>query len=116
MEQRRKFISQLREVMEKEAIDALVVPSTPIAAPVIGEESTRVAQSDHPTRALLLRLNRPANLAGLPAISVPCGLTTEGLPIGLQFIAATHDERLLLSLADTYQRSNSSSERPDLET
>jgi aspartyl-tRNA(Asn)/glutamyl-tRNA(Gln) amidotransferase subunit A len=116
MEQRRNFISQLREVMEKEAIDALMVPSTPIAAPVIGEETTRVAQSDHPTRALLLRLNRPANLAGLPAISVPCGFTAEGLPIGLQFIGADHSEQLLLGIADTYQHLNPSSERPDLET
>jgi aspartyl-tRNA(Asn)/glutamyl-tRNA(Gln) amidotransferase subunit A len=116
MEQRRSFISQLREVMEKEEIDALVVPSTPIAAPAIGEESTRVAQSDHPTRALLLRLNRPANLAGLPAISVPCGFTAEGLPIGLQFIGADHSEQLLLGIADTYQHLNPSSERPDLET
>jgi aspartyl-tRNA(Asn)/glutamyl-tRNA(Gln) amidotransferase subunit A len=116
MEQRRNFISQLREVMEKDAIDALMVPSTPIAASVIGEETTRVAQSDHPTRALLLRLNRPANLAGLPAISVPCGFTPEGLPIGLQFIGADHSEQLLLGIADTYRHSDPSSERPDFGT
>src|ERR1700724_410928 len=84
-DQRRSFISQLRKVMEKEAIDALMVPTTPIAAPLIGEETTRVGNDDHATRALLLRLNRPANLAGLPAISVPCGFTAAGLPIGVQF-------------------------------
>jgi aspartyl-tRNA(Asn)/glutamyl-tRNA(Gln) amidotransferase subunit A len=116
MEQRRSFISQLREVMENEAIDALMVPSTPIAAPMIGEETSRVAQSDHPTRALLLRLNRPANLAGLPAISVPCGFTAEGLPIGLQFIGADHSEQLLLGIADTYQRSNPSRVPPNFRT
>jgi aspartyl-tRNA(Asn)/glutamyl-tRNA(Gln) amidotransferase subunit A len=116
MEQRRTFISQLREVMEKEAIDVFMVPSTPIAAPVIGEETTRVAQSDHPTRALLLRLNRPANLAGLPAISVRCGFTAGGSPVGLQFIGADRSERLLLGIADAYQRSNPSRERPDFET
>jgi aspartyl-tRNA(Asn)/glutamyl-tRNA(Gln) amidotransferase subunit A len=116
MEQRRSFISQLREVMEKEAIDALMVPSTPIAAPVIGEETTRVAQTDHPIRALLLRLNRPANLAGMPAISVPCGFTADGLPNGLQFIGAPYDERLLLGIADTYQRSNPSRVPPNFST
>ena len=58
-DQRRSFISQLREVMEKEALDALMVPTTPIAAPLIGEEITRVGKIDHLTRALLLRLNRP---------------------------------------------------------
>jgi aspartyl-tRNA(Asn)/glutamyl-tRNA(Gln) amidotransferase subunit A len=112
LDQRRSFISQLREVMEKEAIDALMVPTTPIAAPLIGEETTRVAQGDQPTRALLLRLNRPANLAGVPAISVPCGFTAEKLPIGLQFIGAERNEQLLLDIADTYQRSNLASRVP----
>ena len=106
MDQRRSFISQLRGVMEKEAIDALMVPTVPIAAPVIGEETTRGGQIDHPTRALLLRLNRPANLAGVPAISVPCGFTAAGLPIGVQFISAERKERVLLEIADIYQRSN----------
>jgi aspartyl-tRNA(Asn)/glutamyl-tRNA(Gln) amidotransferase subunit A len=106
LEQRRNFIAQLRGMMEKERIDALMVPTTPIAAPPIGEESTRVAQTDHPTRALLLRLNRPANLAGVPAISVPCGFTATGLPVGLQFIGAEGSERQLLEIAQLYQRSN----------
>jgi len=103
LDQRRKVISQLCEVMEKEAIDAVMVPTTPIAAPLIGEETTRVGEIDHPTRALLLRLNRPANLAGLPAISVPCGFTTGRLPMGLQFIGAKQNEQLLLNVADVYQ-------------
>jgi aspartyl-tRNA(Asn)/glutamyl-tRNA(Gln) amidotransferase subunit A len=113
LDQRRNFISQLRELMEQEAIDALMVLTTPIAAPLIGEETTHVAQDDHATRALLLRLNRPANLAGLPAISVPCGFTAGRLPIGLQFIGAEHSEPLLLDIADLYQRSNPSKIPPN---
>jgi aspartyl-tRNA(Asn)/glutamyl-tRNA(Gln) amidotransferase subunit A len=111
-DQRRNFISQLREVMEQEAIDALMVPTIPVAAPLIGEESTRVGKTEHPTRALLLRLNRPANLAGVPAISVPCGFTGAGLPMGLQFIGAEHGEQLLLDIADAYQRTNFPSRIP----
>ncbi|HXO62508.1 MAG TPA: amidase [Candidatus Acidoferrales bacterium] len=111
-DQRRNFISQLREVMEQEAIDALMVPTIPVAAPLIGEESTRVGKTEHPTRALLLRLNRPANLAGVPAISVPCGFTGAGLPMGLQFIGAEHGEQLLLDIADAYQRANLPSRIP----
>ena len=111
--QRRTFISQLREVMEKEAIDALMVPTAPIAAPLIGEEITSVGKIDHFTRALLLRLNRPANLAGVPAISVPCGLTAGGLPIALQFIGAEYSEPLLLEIADVYQRANPSKIPPN---
>lgn len=106
LDERRTFIAQLRDVMEHEAIDALMVPTTPIVAPLIGEETSRVAKIDHPTRALLLRLNRPANLAGVPAISVPCGFTATGLPIGLQFIGSQHNEQSLLDIADVYQRSN----------
>lgn len=112
-DQRRSFISQLREVMEKEAIDALMVPTTPIAAALIGEESTRVGKDDHATRALLLRLNRPANLAGVPAISVPCGFATAGLPIGLQFIGAERNEQVLLDIVELYQRSNPSRVPPN---
>jgi aspartyl-tRNA(Asn)/glutamyl-tRNA(Gln) amidotransferase subunit A len=112
-DQRRAFISQLREVMQKEAIDALMVPTTPIVAPLIGEETTRVGKTDHPTRALLLRLNRPANLAGVPAFSVPCGFTAGGLPIGLQFIGAEQNEKLLLEVAEVYQRSNPSEIPPN---
>jgi aspartyl-tRNA(Asn)/glutamyl-tRNA(Gln) amidotransferase subunit A len=116
LEQRRSFIAQLRGVMEKEEIDALMVPTTPIAAPRIGEESTRIAETDHPTRALLLRLNRPANLAGVPAISVPCGFAATGLPIGLQFIGAEGSEQLLLEIAQLYQRSTPSKTPLDFRT
>ncbi len=104
LQKREKFIAAFHLALEDSQVDALVVPTTPIAAPLIGEESTSINGSLHPTRALLLRLNRPANLAGVPAISVPCGLTDDDLPIGLQFIAAITDEPLLLELARNFQQ------------
>jgi aspartyl-tRNA(Asn)/glutamyl-tRNA(Gln) amidotransferase subunit A len=116
LDERRSVISQLLEVMEKEAIDALVVPTTPIAAPLIGEENTLVGKMEHSTRALLLRLNRPANLAGLPAITVPCGFTASGLPMGLQFIGGEQNEQLLLDVADMYQHVNPSKVPPNFST
>ena len=45
-----------------------------------------------------------ANLAGLPAVSVPCGLTSERLPIGLQMTGRPFDEATLLRIADAYER------------
>ena len=45
-----------------------------------------------------------ANLTGLPAVSVPCGFTDDGLPIGLQLTGRRFDESGLLRLADAYQR------------
>ena len=45
-----------------------------------------------------------ANLAGLPGISVPCGFTKSGLPIGLQILAAPFEEEKLLRIARMYER------------
>lgn len=97
------FIRQFHLAMANAKVDALVVPTTPIAAPLIGEESTRIGNSNHPTRALLLRLNRPANLAGVPAVSLSCGFNSAGLPIGLQLIGVGNSESLLLRIAQVAQ-------------
>ena len=113
---REKFKAELLEVFTTNELDALVVPTTPIAAPRVGEDSIVVDGSTYPTRALLLRLNRPANLAGVPAISVPCGYTKCGLPIGLQFIAAWTEEPLLLEIARAFERDHPCERRPDLDS
>jgi len=104
MQLRDSFIEHFHSSMAEANVDALVVPTTPIAAPLIGEETTAVSGSNRPTRALLLRNNRPANLAGLPAISVPCGFTVEGLPVGLQLIGSVTGELLLLRIAHSFER------------
>jgi aspartyl-tRNA(Asn)/glutamyl-tRNA(Gln) amidotransferase subunit A len=114
LEMRDKFIQQLHLAMADAGVDALVVPTTPITAPLINEETTRVNEKDHPTRALLLRNNRPANLAGVPAISIPCGFTPGGLPVGLQLIGAVTDEHLLLRIAHTFERAHPQTLRPPL--
>jgi aspartyl-tRNA(Asn)/glutamyl-tRNA(Gln) amidotransferase subunit A len=103
LEKRQKFIEQLTLAMLDTKVDALVVPTTPIVAPLIGEESTAVRGKNHPTRALLLRLNRPANFAGVPAVSVPCGFTPAGLPVGLQLVGLATKERALLTLARVFE-------------
>jgi aspartyl-tRNA(Asn)/glutamyl-tRNA(Gln) amidotransferase subunit A len=46
-----------------------------------------------------------ANLAGLPGISIPCGLTKKGLPVGLQILAKPFDEEMLFRVAHTYEQS-----------
>jgi aspartyl-tRNA(Asn)/glutamyl-tRNA(Gln) amidotransferase subunit A len=104
MEQREAFINQFHSALTEASVDALVVPTTPVPAPLIGEESATVDGKDHATRALLLRLNRPANLAGIPAISLPCGLTSTGLPLGLQLISKCREEAKLSSLASAAER------------
>ena len=103
LDQQKAFIAQLQSAMQDASVDALVVPTTPITAPLLDEETTRVEKIDYPTRALLLSLNRPANLAGVPAISMPCGLSMAGLPVGLQLIGAAHSEDKLLRIASSYE-------------
>ena len=103
MEFREKFKGLFHETLMENGVDALIVPTTPIAATRIGEEKVQIGGKEYATRALLLRLNRPANLVGVPAISVPCGLTKGGLPIGLQFMGEWTEEALLLELARDFE-------------
>jgi aspartyl-tRNA(Asn)/glutamyl-tRNA(Gln) amidotransferase subunit A len=114
LEVRSKFIEQFHSALEEARIDALAVPTTPIAAPLIGQESLRLAGRDYPTRALLLLANRPANLAGVPAISIPCGFTPSGLPVGLQLFGAIADEHLLLQIAYAFERTNPQPRYPSI--
>ncbi|MBI4212153.1 MAG: Asp-tRNA(Asn)/Glu-tRNA(Gln) amidotransferase subunit GatA [Deltaproteobacteria bacterium] len=81
-------------------VDAIVAPTAPTAAFKLGEKSNDPLQ---------MYLNDiftiPANLAGLPGISLPCGLTENNLPIGLQLIGKPLDEATLLRIAYAYEQS-----------
>ena len=110
---REKLKGLFHETMSANGIDALVAPTTPMPAPKIGQETVRIHGAEHPVRALLLRLNRPANLVGAPAISLPCGLTKTGLPVGLQLISDWTDEPLLLEIACDFERACALPGRPE---
>jgi aspartyl-tRNA(Asn)/glutamyl-tRNA(Gln) amidotransferase subunit A len=68
--------------------DALLLPTMPIPAPTLWADTVRVGQVEESVRALMLRNTQPFNLTGHPAISLPCGTTREGLPVGLQLVGA----------------------------
>jgi len=85
-------------------VDAIVAPTVPVPAPLIGAEQVRIGGEDIDVRAALVGMNRPANFTGHPAISVPCGFTREGLPVGLQLIGRAFDEATLLRVALAYER------------
>jgi aspartyl-tRNA(Asn)/glutamyl-tRNA(Gln) amidotransferase subunit A len=81
-------------------IDALLAPATPSAAFGIGEKS-----SDDPVEMYLNDVfTVTVNLAGLPGISVPAGLDSQGLPLGLQLIGRPFDEETLFSLAEVIEQ------------
>jgi aspartyl-tRNA(Asn)/glutamyl-tRNA(Gln) amidotransferase subunit A len=82
-----------------ERVDVVAMPTSPTPAFPIGE---RV--SDPLQMYLADVFTVSANLAGLPAISVPCGFTASRLPIGLQLTGRRFDEAALLRIADAYER------------
>lgn len=84
-------------------LDVLVTPTTPIPAPTIGELKQN-PDLLRPRELLLLRNTRPANVWGLPAISIPCGFTAAGLPIGLQIIGPHWGEAKVVQLAQAYEQ------------
>ncbi|MGA2855281.1 MAG: amidase [Candidatus Sulfotelmatobacter sp.] len=84
-------------------VDVLVTPTTPIPAPLIDDLKTN-PDALRPAELKLLRNTRPFNVWGLPAISVPCGFTQGGLPIGLQIAGPHWREDLVLRLAHAYEQ------------
>jgi aspartyl-tRNA(Asn)/glutamyl-tRNA(Gln) amidotransferase subunit A len=83
-------------------VDLIALPTSPTAAFAIGERTS------DPLRMYLADVfTVSANLAGLPAVSVPCGFTAEGLPVGLQLIGPAMRDEQVLDLAGVYQRATS---------
>ena len=105
VEQLRSELREIRREIDKifENVDVLITPTTPVPAPTIAElkENPDLLR---PRELLLLRNTRPVNVWGLPAISVPCGFTAAGLPIGLQIIGPHWREDRVLQLACAYEQ------------
>lgn len=96
------FVNQSLELLED--VDVLAGPMTPITAHTIGATEVTVGTTTMTTRAALTQYTRPYNLSGFPAISVPCGFSEEGLPIGLQLGARPFAEETLLRAAHAYEQ------------
>jgi len=105
IEDRRRELKKLRAQVGSifNPVDLLVTPTTPIPAPRIADLKENPDQL-RPTELALLRNTRPFNVWGLPAISVPCGVTKLGLPIGLQITGPHWGEALVLQMAHAYEQ------------
>jgi aspartyl-tRNA(Asn)/glutamyl-tRNA(Gln) amidotransferase subunit A len=84
-------------------LDLVVTPTVPVPAPSFAELEAVPGELRH-RELLLLRNTRPFSVLGLPAISVPCGVTESGLPVGLQISGAPAREDLVLRLAHAFER------------
>jgi aspartyl-tRNA(Asn)/glutamyl-tRNA(Gln) amidotransferase subunit A len=96
-------------------VDAIIAPTLPVAAPLLGESEVTIGGEKETVRSALVRLNRPANITGHPALSIPCGFTRDGLPVGLQMIGPRWSEAGLLGLALAYEEATAWHDRhPEL--
>lgn len=100
-------------------VDFLVTPTAPIPAPRIGAPTVTLGGTEYrvrgPGSGLIAQNTSPSNATGLPAITVPCGLTTAGLPVGVQFIGRPFEEALVFQVAYAYEAvSPSRGRRPDI--
>jgi len=103
----RAIISQeVQQTLDR--VDILVAPTSPVPAPTIADcmvDPNDVAKFNFDIRNQLSRFTRLFNLTGNPAISVPCGFSSNGLPIGLQIVGRQYDEGTVLRAAHAYQAS-----------
>lgn len=88
-------------------VDVIVTPTCPIPAPSFAELEA-APDTLRPRELVMLRNTRPFNVRGTPAISVPCGTTSAGLPVGLQITAAHGQDARVLQLAAAFERTQRS--------
>lgn len=105
MKAQRLIQEEYAQVLQR--VDVIVTPTTPLCAPRIDAAYVEHCGERHrvrgPGSGLVSRNTSPLNATGHPAITVPCGLNGDGLPIGLQLIAAGFREDLLFRAAAAYE-------------
>jgi len=95
------LIRDFEQVLRK--VDVIVTPSSAVAAWEKGQASVITGGVEESPLAASWRLTYPYNLTGMPAISVPCGFDSRGLPIGLQIAGKMFDEATILRVAHAYE-------------
>ena len=96
------FTNQTRELLNE--VDLLVGPMEPITAHPIGATEVQIGDKTVGSVPALTQYTRPFNLNGFPAMTVPCGFSDEGLPIGLQLAGRPFDESTVLQAGYAYEQ------------
>ena len=98
---RRRVLENFQKAFSK--VDAIVTPQLPITAPRIGQAGVSFGKVEEAVPAALTRFTRIYNLIGIPALSIPCGFSAEGMPIGLQIAGRPFDEETVLGIGCAYE-------------
>ena len=93
---------EFREAMTH--VDVLAMPNNAVPAPRIDQPTIRVRGKDVWVMALQPSLTIPHNLTGAPALTVPCGFSASGLPVGLQIVGRPFEDATVLRVGDAYER------------
>ena len=101
--QQRKLRSRREYEEVLRSVDVLITPTVPIPATEIGQRETTIDGYEEAIYSALTRLTGPTNLNGLPSLSVPCGTTASGLPVGMQLIGRPFDEATLYRFGHAYE-------------
>jgi len=99
---RKEVVRSFKEAFSH--VDAVIAPTLAVLPPKIGQREVQIQDEKEHVYSALLRLNGPANLTGFPSLSVPCGFSRDGLPIGLQVIGDYHDEANLYRIGYTLEQ------------
>ena len=112
---RAAYNAELADAMR--SYDLLLAPAAAVGAPGIDQEFVEISGKPENALSLMSRLTRPFNLTGQPTISVPCGFTGDGMPIGMQLAGRNWDESTVLRAAYAYEQAAEwRDHRPTLES
>ena len=96
------FDLEARRLLEE--VDLLVGPTEPVTAPPILAQQVQAGEETVGTTAALTHFTRPYNITGFPAVSVPCGFSRDGMPIGLQLAGRPYEDGMVLRAARAYEQ------------
>lgn len=94
---KQRMLSEFNQLFT--SIDFIVLPTTPVFPPDIGQKGIMLNRKIIEDKALISKFTSPINIIGLPALSLQWGFSTDGLPIGIQIIGKNYDEANIYKLA-----------------
>lgn len=100
---RQRIVTEMRSALR--GFDVVAMPTAPTAATPLDSDIVTSAEADPELLAALINFTGPFDLTGFPAISIPCGFTENGLPVGLQLVAHPYQETTLFNVAQAYESS-----------